>query len=111
MMDVRDQDHISDEIKWAPNAINSRLRASLLFNLYSNSGHNTRRHRERERASTSLSVRRQLSQLSAPDSPPTLCDIDETMNDDELFAQLEAELDDDDSTATERERGMQEMIS
>ena len=32
------------------------------------------------------------------------------IDDEELFAQMEAELDDDDTTSKERERGMQEMM-
>ena len=35
---------------------------------------------------------------------------DDPMDDDELFAELEAELDDDDTTAKERERGLQDMM-
>ena len=34
----------------------------------------------------------------------------ETLDDDELFAQLEAELEDDQSTAFERDDGVQEMM-
>ena len=37
-------------------------------------------------------------------------DHEEDLDDDELFAQLEAELEGDDSTAVERERGMKEMM-
>lgn len=35
---------------------------------------------------------------------------DDDVDDDEIFAELEAELDDDNLTAREREHGMQEMM-